>query len=137
MESRTTRPWDRPCRAGTPAVLAVMPGGDRKAWPDYMPRPDLKIDLPVTAEIDQSAVPSCGGGRRGGGVGHVVGPPDADGVFRRISPFRRFDGVSIPTLGLAACLSGEGVLPWLMAQTANDPAGTKCPRHGQSSNSCL
>lgn len=91
-------------KAGTPAVLAVMPGGNRKAWPDYMPRPDLKIDLPAMAEDVNLLFPVPEVAAGAAAIGHVVGTADADGVFRRIAPFCRFDGVSIPTLGLAACL---------------------------------
>lgn len=34
--------------------------------------------------------------------------PDEDGVFRRITPFRWFDGQLVPTLGMAAYLLGQG-----------------------------
>jgi len=37
-------------------------------------------------------------------TGHVTGEPDADGVFRRVALFCRFDGTAIPSLGLAAWL---------------------------------
>ncbi len=94
-------------KAGTPAVLAVMPGGDRKAWPDYMPHPNLKIDLPAMAEEVRLLFPVQDVAAGAAAVGHVAGSPDADGVFRRISPFCRFDGISVPTLGLAAWLTAR------------------------------
>ncbi len=40
-----------------------------------------------------------------GGVGEY---PDGDGVFRRVAPFRLFDGRIVPSLGLAAWLAGGG-----------------------------
>ena len=39
--------------------------------------------------------------------------PDADGVFRRIAPFRLFDGGVVPTLGLMAYLLGRDEPPAL------------------------
>jgi len=92
-------------KAGAPAVLAVMPGGSRTAWPDYVPRPDVKVELPAMAEDVNATFPVAEVAAGAAAVGHAAGSPDADGVFRRIAPFRRFDGVSIPTLGLAAYLS--------------------------------
>jgi len=91
--------------AGPPVVLAVLPGGSRNAWPEYMPRPDLKIDLPVLGASGNLLFPVLEVASGVTAVGHVVGTPDADGVFRRISPFCRFDGVSIPALGLAVWLA--------------------------------
>ncbi|MBN1509084.1 MAG: adenylate/guanylate cyclase domain-containing protein [Sedimentisphaerales bacterium] len=95
-------------RDGTPAVLTAMPGGDRATWPDYLPRPDLKIDLPATAEDANMLFPVAEVATGARAIGHVAGTPDPDGVFRRISPFRRFDGSTIPALGLAAWLTTRG-----------------------------
>ena len=89
---------------GTPAVLALMPGGSRATWPDYMPRPDLKIDLPVTTESANLLFPVAEIAAGAAATGHVTGTPDADGVFRRVAPFCRFDRTDIPSLGLAAWL---------------------------------
>lgn len=93
-------------KAGTPAVMAVMPGGDRTTWPDYISRPDLKVELPAMARDANMLFPVAEIAAGAATVGHAAGTPDADGVFRRISPLRRFDGVAIPTLGLAAFLMG-------------------------------
>ena len=91
--------------AGTPVVLAVLPGGSRDAWPEYMPRPNLIVEQPVMGVSGSLLfpVPEVASGMAA--VGHVAGTPDADGVFRRISPFCRFDGVSIPAFGLAVWLA--------------------------------
>ena len=94
-------------REGPPAVLALMPGGSRTAWPDYMPRPDLKLDLPVTTESANLLFPVPEIAAGAAAAGHVTGTPDADGVFRRIAPFCRFDGTSIPALGLTTCLTAH------------------------------
>ena len=50
-------------------------------------------------------------------AGHVLGVPDADGVFRRVQPFCRFDGSNVPALGLAA---------WL-TRTRRNPSQVVCP----------
>lgn len=93
-------------QAGPPAVLAVQPSGTRRAWPDYLPRPDLKIDLPLVIEPNMAfPVPEIAAGAAA--LGHTAGLPDADGLFRRIAPFRRFDGADIPAFGLAAWLTVE------------------------------
>jgi adenylate cyclase len=91
-------------REGPPAVIALMPGGSRTTWPDYMPRPDLKLDQPATIETANLLfpVPEIAAGATA--TGHVRGTADADGVFRRVAPFCRFDGTDIPALGLAAWL---------------------------------
>jgi len=91
-------------RAGTPTVLATLPGGSQNTWPDFVPRSNLKINLPAMAESTSLLFPVPEVAAGAAAVGHVVGTPDADGVFRRLAPFCRFDGVSIPALGLAAWL---------------------------------
>ena len=40
-------------------------------------------------------------------LANVSEQPDADGVFRRASQFRVFDGKAVPSLGLAAYLAAE------------------------------
>jgi adenylate cyclase len=102
-------------QAGVPAVLALMPGGSRDAWPEYLPRPDLKIDLPAMAEAAHLLFPVPEVASGAAAAGHVTGVPDADGVFRRIAPFCRFDEIEIPALGLAA---------WLAANTPSEPVTT-------------
>ena len=94
-------------QAGTPTILAVMPGGERKAWPDYLPRPNLKTGLATVTQRAHLLFPVQEIASGAVAVGHVVGTPDPDGVFRRISPICRFDGVDIPALGLAACLTTD------------------------------
>ncbi|MEN6577211.1 MAG: adenylate/guanylate cyclase domain-containing protein [Phycisphaerales bacterium] len=91
-------------RAGVPTVLAVIPGGSGQMWPDGLPRPKLKADLPTAGESKNMLFPVAEVAAGAAGVGHVAGSPDDDSVYRRIAPFRRFDGVSIPSLGLAAWL---------------------------------
>ena len=108
----------RGLRGGAPTVLAVMPGGSRDTWPDYMPRPDLKADLPSVGESKNMLFPVAEVAAGAAGMGHVAGVPDTDSVFRRISPFRRFDKVAIPALGLAAWLPLTSAPP----PDANTPA---------------
>jgi adenylate cyclase len=92
-------------REGPPAVLSLMSGGSRTAWVDYVPRPAFRIDLPTMTLASNLLFPVAQIAAGAAGVGHVVGSPDADGVFRRVSPFCRFDGVTVPTLALASCLT--------------------------------
>jgi len=91
-------------REGPPAVLALMSGGSRSVWPDYLPRPDLKLDLSVTTEAANLLFPVPEIAAGAAAAGHVTGTPDADGVFRHVAPFCRFDGTDIPSLGLATWL---------------------------------
>jgi len=98
-------------KASGPTVLAVMQGGERKAWPDYLPRPNLKTGLAAVTQPAHLMFPVQEVASGAAAMGHVLGTPDPDGVFRRISPFCRFDGVDIPALGLAAYLSTEKESP--------------------------
>ncbi len=94
-------------RTGVPTVLALQPGGSRDTWPQYMPRPDLKIDMPTITESENLLFPVQEAGSGAAAAGHVKGVPDSDGVYRRITPFCRFDNVEIPALGLAAWLTAS------------------------------
>ncbi len=89
-------------RTDVPTVLAVQPGGSRDAWPQYMPQPDMEIDIPYIVESENLLFPVKEVAVGAKAIGHVRGVPDGDGVFRRISPFCCFDDVTIPALGLAA-----------------------------------
>jgi adenylate cyclase len=99
-------------REGPPAVLTLMPGGSQATWLPYVPRPDLKIDVPTPVEPEYMKFPVPEIAAGAAAAGHVVGRPDSDAVFRRIAPFCRFDGVEIPALGLAT---------WLAASTESIP----------------
>ncbi len=94
-------------REGPPAVLGLMPGGSRSTWPDYLPRPNLRLDLPVATEAANLLFPVPEIAAGAAATGHVRGTPDADGVFRRLAPFCRFDNVDIPALGLVTCLTAH------------------------------
>ncbi len=92
-------------RTDVPAVLAVQPGGGRNSWPQHVPKPDLKIDMPTVTESENLMFPVPEVASGAAAVGHVKGVPDSDGVYRRMIPFCRFDNVEIPALGLAAWLA--------------------------------
>jgi adenylate cyclase len=89
-------------RNDLPTVLAVQPGGSRQTWPQYAPRPDLKIDMPTITGSENLMFPVQEVASGAVAMGHVRGVPDSDGVYRRITPFCRFDNIEIPALGLAA-----------------------------------
>ncbi len=112
-------------RAGTPAVLALMPGGSRTAWPDYVPRPSLKLDVPTLTKSDNLLFPVAEVAAGAAATGHVVGVPDADGVFRRVAPFCRFDGAEIPALGLAAWLTAQAKSPSVTSSAGQLRVGDK------------
>ncbi len=93
--------------SSVPVVLSVQPGGSQNEWPQYMPRPDLKIDTAEFPESGSLLFPVKEIVSDSVSVGHVKGLPDYDGVYRRIMPFSRFDNVDIPALGLAAYIKAE------------------------------
>lgn len=97
--------------AGSPTVLAIQPGGSRDKWPQYVQRPALAVDLPAVTEAANLLFPVKEVAAGAKAVGHVRGVPDGDGVFRRISPFCRFDRSTIPALGLAAWLTASAESP--------------------------
>lgn len=110
---------------GVPTVLAVQPGGSRDTWPQYMPHPTLKIDLPAGTEVANLMFPVKEVAAGAKAAGHVKGVPDSDGVFRRISPFCRFDNIDIPALGLAAWLTSDMNAPAVNVTTSQLQLGNK------------
>jgi len=94
-------------RTGPPAILPVLPGGQETTWPESMPRPDVAIEMPMTIESTDLLFPVVEIAAGAAAAGHATGRPDADGVFRRLAPFCRFDNVEIPALGLATWLAAE------------------------------
>lgn len=92
---------------GTPTILAVQPGGSRETWPKYMPRPTMKIDQQVGTEATNLLFPVKEVAVGAKAAGHVKGVPDRDGVYRRLSPFCRFDNLDIPALGLSAWFADQ------------------------------
>ncbi|MBN2316810.1 MAG: adenylate/guanylate cyclase domain-containing protein [Sedimentisphaerales bacterium] len=95
---------------GVPTILAVQPGGSRETWPEYMPRPVLKINQPPGTDATHLLFPVREVAVGAKAAGHVKGVPDRDGVFRRVSPFCRFDDVDIPALGLSAWLTDQNAV---------------------------
>lgn len=95
-ESGVTKQWP----AGFPVSLvsleesvarlvSVKEGRDRFDYPGAtMPIPDLATNVAA--------------------LGDVMLNPDADGIYRRVSLFRIFDGQVVPSLGLAAFAVAEG-----------------------------
>ena len=94
-------------KAGPPAVLALMPGGSVETWPEFMPRPARMTTVATAIEPNHLLFPVPEVAPGAAAFGHVAGLPDADGVFRRVSPFCRFDGIEIPALGLATYLTAQ------------------------------
>lgn len=98
----------------TPAVFLGEGIGRFTQWPDYVPDRALPIDgltewlaaqprtdvvMPrATFPIPEIATPSTL-------MADVKGHPDIDGIIRRGSLFRVFDGRAVPALGLAAYLA--------------------------------
>ena len=94
-------------RAGPPAILPVLPGGSQTTWPSYMPRPNGTIDVPAAIESTNLLFPVAEIAAGAAAAGHATGRPDRDGIFRRLAPLCRFDGVEIPALGLATWLAAS------------------------------
>lgn len=101
------------------SIVAVFSGEQAvqtRVWPEDTPEPPWKI-----AGLDAWLTPDRRSALQDPGAAFPVGPvrtnaaalgavrldPDSDGVFRRIAPFRLFDGRIVPTLGLAAYLIGR------------------------------
>ncbi len=85
-------------------------------WPADAPRPPWQVegldtwmtDARRASLVDPAAafpVPPVRAAAAALGTVRLI--PDRDGVFRRIAPFRIFDGEIVPTLGLAAYLVGR------------------------------
>ena len=102
---------------GLPTVaplFAAHATGAATAWPAAVPRPDRlragdafgpaprlpRAVFPIAEVAQNSAVPAT-----------VFGNPDADGITRRLAPFVVFDGVLVPSLGIAAWLAGSPLGP--------------------------
>lgn len=94
-------------KAGPPVVLALMPGGSAETWPESVPRPDHTTTVATAIEPNHLLFPVPEVAAGAAAFGHVAGLPDADGVFRRVSPICRFDNVEIPALGLATYLAAQ------------------------------
>jgi len=112
-------------REGPPAVLAVMEGGSRDAWPQTLRRPDPSPDLPGLAAVSHLLFPVQEVGAGAAAVGHVLGVPEPDGVFRRVSPYCRFDGAAVPSLGLAAWLTAGAGSPSITASDGRLRVGSQ------------
>jgi adenylate cyclase len=94
-------------KSGTPAVLSIAAGVSRDSWPQDLPRPTFKTGMSEMPEYASMVFPVPEVTSGATAMGHVAGVPDDDGVFRRISPFCRFNGVEIPALGLAGWLAAR------------------------------
>jgi len=124
-------------RAGTPAILPVLPGGHQTTWPPYMPRPNVSIDMPVVIESTNLLFPVAEIAAGAAAAGHATGRPDADGVFRRLAPFCRFDGIEIPALGLAAWLTASSEPNAIVAAPRRLQVGNKTVPLDQNGNAIL
>ncbi len=95
-------------KSGAPTVLTVAAGVSRDTWPEYAARPAVKTGMSEMTEYTSMVFPVPEVTAGAAALGHVAGVPDDDGIFRRLSPFCRFDGVEIPVLGLAGWLTTRG-----------------------------
>ena len=101
-------------------------------WPEDVPRPWQRFD--GLKEWLAAAGAGTGAVARGAAfpipdvatnalvLGNVRDVPDADGVFRRVSMFRVFDGEAVPSLGMAAWLAS--------ARIHEQPTGVRLERGG-------
>lgn len=97
------------------------PSGALTHWPEQLAAPPWilrKTDmLQNTAGVqrDAAAFPILRIARRVAALGNAAEEPDADGIFRRLHFFRRFDEGWVPSLGLAPFLlaeQGGGEMEW-------------------------
>jgi adenylate cyclase len=111
--------------AGVPAVLAVQPGGSRETWPPYISKPVLKTNIPDIGESKNLLFPVQEIASGAAALGHVKGVPDSDGIYRRITPFCRFDNIEIPALGLAVWFAANTESELVTASTGQISLGDK------------
>ncbi len=90
--------------------------GDATAWPANVPRPPLSIEgltqWPAAGKtgvvvMGRAAFPIPEVATNATLLANVADAPDADGVFRRATLVRMFDGQVVPSVGLAAYLAGS------------------------------
>ncbi len=98
------------------AVFMGRASGDRDAWPEFVPSPPYVIqgleqwlagERPTRVESLRAAFPIPDLATNATLLGNVSDEPDKDGVFRRATLFKVFDGRAVASLGLAAYLAGE------------------------------
>ena len=113
-------------------VLAFFMGhqaGQTDVWPDHLapnpvvinglsswliPRPHAELEEPrATFPVSEIA-------RNVTLLANVKDVPDTDGTFRRVAPFRVFDGTPVPFLGLGAYLVAYTNPPYLMDLKDNE-----------------
>ncbi len=87
-EQEGSESW--PSGAAEPPEAGILPGSSVEDLP--------RAILPIP-ELATSAA----------ALGNVLARPDPDGINRRLPPLARFDGRTVPVLGLAAYALGEGV----------------------------
>ncbi len=91
-------------------VFFSTQSGNASAWPENIPRPGLrtrgfsaepsreeKAQFPISELAEAACMLGC-----------VTEVPDSDGIFRRSSLFRSFGGMSVPSLSVAAYMTGMG-----------------------------
>ncbi len=103
--------------------------GQASAWPAGIPRPELTIEhlddwMPRHSRAGlvetRATFPIPHVAEAAALLANVKDVPDADGVFRRATPFRMFDGAPVPMLSLAAYLAGTRTAPFAMALEKNE-----------------
>jgi len=105
---------------GPPFVGAVSLGtssAEATAWPTDIPRRSPVFmanmeDWLATPAGKKSIVPFAAFpipevGANATVLANVIDEPDIDGIFRRVSPFRVFDGRIVPSMGLAGFVVGQ------------------------------
>lgn len=103
-------------------VMALFMGeqaGQATSWPVGVTRPPLVVEhleaYPQLAPVEPgAALPVPAVASAATLLANVKDVPDADGVFRRVTPLRMFDGVPVPLLGLGAYLVAEASSPFVM-----------------------
>lgn len=126
-----------------PFVAAVYLGrGTTQAtnWPGHVARPGRWLDGVETWLNDEraarlvesgAAFPVAPIATNAGLVANVNDVPDRDGVFRRATLFRVFDGEVVPTLGLAAYRAAHPDVPMAIAEGALRVGERRLPIDGQ------
>lgn len=122
-------------RAGAFALGSVFPTTDNArytTWPDTIPRPALNIRIGreeqgTLPSYPRATLPISEIGSAVPVLCNVHHDADADGIYRRINPLVRFDGVLLPTLGFGVFLAANPEAEVIVEKDRIEVAGKTIP----------
>jgi adenylate cyclase len=121
------------------AVHLANDQGDATAWPAEEPRPGLIVNgpQPWSAAFSKATFPIPEIASAVRILGNTNLKPDGDNVYRRAPLFGTFDGVQVPSMGLAAWIAGSGAAPRMTLEPGAIEVGGKSVPVDGSGNAIL